>query len=163
MKTGTEVKLDQIVKTLIRETEGLRDSIDQCSGLANFLRKSVSARKVLESECRNFEIEFKEVELPIPGNYMSEIRCLKSVLDLKTAIFFSGENDEEFEKKCPTVEQFQLLENVFPTLEKIQNFSGKIEEISDLKNDLQNIKSSGENGWKASSELVLKEIESNFV
>ena len=163
LKTTQQIKLDQIVKNLILKTEGLRESIDQCSELANHLRSIPSARKLLESECTNFEIEFKEVDPPIPGNCMSEIRCLKSVLDMKAAIFFSGENDEEFERKCPTVEQFQLLENVFPVLDKIENISEKpISAISDLKNYLEKIQVSGETGWKLSAEFVLKELESNF-
>jgi len=134
----TEIKVKSAYENFIKNTERLRDLVDKCSDLATHLSRDEESRVLLLNECENFCIDYKEVYLPSPGMWRSQIRCLKSILDLKAAIFFAGESDEKFERNCPTVEQFQLLEKVVPVLDKLDS-SFHEANFDDLKRDFETI------------------------
>jgi hypothetical protein len=108
-----------IYKKMILMSDGLREALGQCSAFATYLQDDPEMVNLLKSECQTFEIDYKELVIPTPGQWVSEIGCLKSVLDLKVAIFFAGEKNEEFDSKAPSVEQIQLLENTVPILERL--------------------------------------------
>lgn len=151
-----------IVKKIILETEGLREATEQCSEFATYLQVNPRSENLLKSECQTFEIYYRELVVPTPGQWVSKIGFLKSVLDLKIAIFFAGEKDEEFECKAPSVEQIQLLENAVPILQKMASWSET--ENKDLIGELE--KMTNDISLSAVSEsiakLVLKEIKLFF-
>ena len=156
-----------LFKKIFSGTEGLREALGQCSAFATFLPGNSKLANLLKSECQAFEIDYKELIVPSPGQWISEISFLKSVLDLKVAIFFAGEKDEEFESKAPSVEQIQLLENVVPILEKMDSrFEANNEDpIPELCQDLEKMTEddiSVSASCKSMTKFLLKEIELLF-
>ena len=109
-----------------KKTEGLQEAFSQCAMLARHLKDCQNSRNLVQEECQTFDIEYQDLIVPSADNWTTDIYCVKSVLDLKVAIFFAGERDQKFEEKYPSVESIQLLENVAPIFEKILKLCGQL-------------------------------------
>ena len=120
----TNSKIKDMFRDFTKKTEGLQEAFIQCALLARHLKDCENSRNLVLEECQTFDIEYKDLVVPSADNWTTDIYCVKSVLDLKVAIFFAGERDKKFEEKYPSVESIQLLENVAPIFEKILELWG---------------------------------------
>lgn len=154
-KHSIESKLKTAVGNFVEKVAGLSDLIEKCSDLANNLRDDVKMKNAMVSECDIFDIEYKEVV--VPDCWKSQIDCLKSVLNLKAPIFFAGERDEGIQRKCPTVEQIQLLEIVVPVLDKVR-YSNEVD-LNLIKHDLYQMEG---DRMKTIASTLISEIEAIF-
>ena len=115
--------LQLAITKAIKNSGELDAAIKKCKDLASHTHRSAPSTSKLQDACGELGIQPRKLIVPCTTRWNSEYMCVKSVLQVKEAVEALALTTEEFERSCPSEDQWKTLENCLPILEKINSIS----------------------------------------
>ncbi|XP_065682346.1 uncharacterized protein LOC136086280 isoform X1 [Hydra vulgaris] len=112
-----------VILKAIKNSIELSKAIKNCTDLASHTHRSALSTTKLQDACEELGIKPRKLIVPCTTRWNSDYMCIKSVLEVKDAIKTLAKTNDEFERSCPSDDQWKTLEYSIPFLEKIYNIS----------------------------------------
>jgi hypothetical protein len=115
--------LQLVVTKAIKNSPELQDGIKKCTDLASHTHRSAPSTSKLQDECEKLGIKPRKLIVPCTTRWNSEYMCVRSVLQVKEAVQSLAQTMDEFDRFCPSDDQWKTLENCLPYLQKVNSIS----------------------------------------
>ena len=119
--------LQLAITDAFKEVEGMTTALNCCKSLSSYTNRCSTALQLLKEECEKLGIDFTVLLQQIPTRWDSQLLCMQSVLKLKEAIISLSMRNEEFSARCPSFNQWKLIEGA---VEILQPFREKVPTIN---------------------------------
>ena len=115
--------LQLAITKAIKNSPELQGGIKKCTDLASHTHRSAPSTSRLQDACEELGIKPRKLSVPCTTRWNSEYMCVRSVLQVKEAVQSLAQTVDDFERSCPSDDQWTTLENCLPFLQKVNNIS----------------------------------------